>query len=166
MHCREGIAFGSAQRVPETYLIAHQHFGCVLHERLAPRGTLNGLAALLDALRCDLGDEFRFCVWPVGSVSGGSMTQVVRAQIAFSTGPGSFALGVEPGQQVRGTLFGSEPPSERRSKCVMGRRGVLNAASYFLAKANDALSVPHYGAGPQIVAYGVTPTTASWSTCG
>jgi hypothetical protein len=116
-------------------------------------GIWNGLDALLATLRADLGDDFRFCVWPVGSVSGGaSMTQVVRAQVEWSTNAASFALGVEigPASYERNYSDGNHW-ADGPQHAVMGWRGATNAASYFVAKANNALSVPHYGAGPQII---------------
>jgi hypothetical protein len=116
-------------------------------------GTLTGLAALLGELRAGLGDDFRFCVWPVGNVSGGTaMTQVVRAQVVWSTNTASFALGVEigPASYDRNYSDGNHW-ADGPQHAAMGRRGAANAASYFVAKANNALSVPHYGAGPQIV---------------
>lgn len=113
---------------------------------------LDGFTALLGVLRTGLGPDFRFCIWPVGSVSSGSMTQVVRAQIDFSTGPSAYALGVEPGPASYERLYSDQNHlADGTQYGVMGGRGAINAASYFAAKAAGTLATPHYGAGPRII---------------
>jgi hypothetical protein len=115
-------------------------------------GTLNGLDNILGRFRTAFGDGFRFCVWPVGSASGGSMTQVVRAQVSWSTNSTSCARGAEVGPASYERWFADGNHwGDAAHAGVMGWRGGMNAASYFEAKANAADTIPHYGAGPQIV---------------
>lgn len=108
----------------------------------------NGLTSLLGLLVSALGTDFQFCVWPVGRLPSGQSQQVVRAQMAFSA---LCPDGIEPGPSSHDLPTADGTHLTAASYAEMGRRGALNAYSFFTAKADGALGTPHYGAGPQIV---------------
>jgi hypothetical protein len=116
-----------------------------------------GLETLLETLRTGLGEDFRLAIWPVGKVGYGTTGDVLRAQLVFSTGTSACALGVEPGPASYDRAYATGSPLEPThllnagEYACMGIRGARNAMSYFVAKANAADTIPHYGAGPQIV---------------
>lgn len=109
----------------------------------------NGLYALLGLLRTGLGNDFRFCVWPVGKVNAGSIMEVVRAQMVFSE---DVASGVEPGPASYDMSYRDSLHLVAASYAAMGMRAARNAWSYFVAKANAAAGTPHYGSGPRVTA--------------
>jgi hypothetical protein len=115
-----------------------------------------GLETLLETLRTGLGEDFRLAIWPVGKVGYGTTGDVLRAQLVFSTGTSACALGVEPGPASYDRAYATGSPLEPThllnagEYACMGIRGARNAMSYFVAKANNALTIPHHGAGPQI----------------
>lgn len=118
-------------------------------------GYLSPLGVLDSTLRAAFGSGFRFCVWPLGKVGLGNSQQVIRAQIVFSMTNNPSGRGVEPGPASydRAYASGSNEPTHLLNAVeygCMGIRGARNALSYFVAKANNAASIPHHGAGPMI----------------
>lgn len=106
----------------------------------------------LAAQRAILGNDFRYCIWPVGKVHVGTTANVLKAQMWLTTDSGAIGRGMEPGPAMYDRGYASDslhlygPPEYM----WMGIRGARNAMSYFVAKANAADTIPHYGAGPVI----------------
>jgi hypothetical protein len=107
-----------------------------------------GLGTLEGLLRAGLGSDFRFCVWPVGKVPIGYTMDTLRGQIEYvdehvttaELGPATYDLSYRPGEAH--LVAGAYPNAAIRA--------ARNALSYFQAKANNALTIPHYGSGPRI----------------
>jgi hypothetical protein len=112
----------------------------------------NGLQAMLAMKRAALGNDFRFCIWPIGRVHQGATAPVVRAQMGMATASNAPSLGIEPGpasydRSYRDNVHLNGAGEYRQ----MGIRAARNAKSYFDAKAAGThLTMPHDGAGPVI----------------
>ena len=109
------------------------------------------LLTLISTLRTALGTDFRFCIWPVGKVHTGSTAPIILAQMWVANASSAAQNGIEPGPASydRGYRDGVHLGSAAEY-LWMGIRGARNALSYFVAKANAADTIPHYGAGPAI----------------
>jgi hypothetical protein len=112
---------------------------------------LGYLNSLISTLRAALGNDFRFCIWPVGKVHTGSTAPVIRAQMAIANASSASQNNIEPGPASydRGYRDGVHL-ANAAEYLWMGIRGARNAMSYFVAKANAADTIPHYGSGPVI----------------
>jgi hypothetical protein len=106
---------------------------------------------MLAALRSALGNDFRLCVWPTGKVSTGSTAPILQGWGWFVFDPAASALGIEPGPASYDRSYADNVHLASAAEYLwMGIRGARNAMSYFVAKANAADTIPHYGAGPVI----------------
>lgn len=108
----------------------------------------DGLDTLLGIYAAGLPDA-RFCVWPVGRLSGGTSEGVVQAQMDFAfIDPATREIG--PASHDQATADGTHLAGGGQY-AVMGVRGAVNAKSYFDAKTAGTLATPHGGAGPRVV---------------
>ncbi len=130
-----------------------------------PAAYYDGEVAALAALRCALGNDFRYCIWPVGKVHVGTTANVIKAQMWLATDSGAISRGMEPGPAMYDRALASDnlhlgSPAEY---LWMGIRAARNAYSYFVAKANAADTIPHYGAGPVITSLTRHPNNSTYT---
>lgn len=106
---------------------------------------------LISRFRTAFGTDFRFRIWPVCRVHVNDFTQVCRAQMSIALHPNAAQNGIEPGPASYDLGYYDDVHLYGASENMhMGIRWARCVKSYLVAKANNALTVPHNGWGPYI----------------